>query len=421
VSAATHDAVDHAARDSYARLLAYLAARSRDLATAEDALADAFRAALETWPRDGVPNKPEAWLLTAARRKLVDAARRARVRAEAMPTLLALADEATHIAAADGVFPDERLKLMFVCAHPAIDPSARTPLMLQTVLGLDAARIGAAFVVQPATMGQRLSRAKTKIRDARIRFELPDASQLRPRLDAVLEAIYAAYGSSWDDIAGADARRRGLAAEALELGRLVVRLVPDQPEAQGLLALMLHCEARRDARRTSSGEYVPLAQQDPALWCASMIHEAEETLTFAAHFNRAGRFQLEAAIQSAHAQRARTGRTNWEAIALLYEGLVRIAPTVGALVGRAAAVANARGSDVGWSVLQHVPAESAARYQPYWAVAARLLAALGRTEESREAYARAIALCDDSAVRAFLSRAAKSLAMNSVIAASRRR
>ncbi|HYW90461.1 MAG TPA: DUF6596 domain-containing protein, partial [Chloroflexota bacterium] len=404
MSPATHDAVDHAARDSYARLLAYLAARSRDLATAEDALADAFRAALETWPRNGVPSKPEAWLLIAARRRLIDAGRRARVRAEAMPTLIALADEATEMAAADAAFPDERLKLMFVCAHPAIDASARTPLMLQTVLGLDAARIGAAFVVQPATMGQRLSRAKTKIRDARIRFELPDASQLPVRLEAVLDAIYAAYGSSWDGVAGADARRRGLAAEALELGRLVARLMPDEPEALGLLALMLHCEARRDARRTSAGEYVPLAQQDTASWSVSMIDEAEEILTSAARHNRAGRFQFEAAIQSAHAQRARTGRTNWAAIALLYEGLVRIAPTIGALVGRAAAVANARSCDAGWSVLQQLPAEPVARYQPYWALAARLLATLGRVEESRAAYARAIALCDDSAVRDFLRR-----------------
>jgi predicted RNA polymerase sigma factor len=411
VSTATDDAVDHAARDSYARLMAYLAARSRDLGSAEDALADAFRAALETWPRTGVPTKAEAWLLTAARRKLIDAARRARVRAEAMPTLLALADEAAEMAEADAVFPDERLKLMFVCAHPAIDASARTPLMLQTVLGLDAARVGAAFVVQPAAMGQRLSRAKTKIRDARIRFELPDASELPQRLEAVLEAIYAAYGSSWDDVAGADARRRGLGAEALELGRLVVRLMPDEPEALGLLALMLHCEARRDARRTSTGEYVPLAQQDTHLWCASMIEEAEEILTSAARLNRTGRFQLEAAIQSAHAQRAQIGSTDWEAVALLYEGLVRIAPTIGALVGRAAAVANARGCDAGWSVLQRLPAESVARYQPYWALSARLLAMLGRPEESCAAYGRAIALCDDSAVRDFLNSAAKPMCM----------
>ena len=218
--------IERAARDSYGRLLAYLAARSRDLAAAEDALADAFRAALETWPRDGVPDKPEAWLLTTARRKLLDAKRHRHVQSAAAYELLVLADEAEDFAEANNVFPDERLKLLFVCAHPAIDPAARTPLMLQTVLGLDAVRIASAFLVKPSAMGQRLARVKTKIRDAGIAFELPQERELPERLDAVLEAIYAAYGSGWDDVAGADARRKGLAAEALYLGRLLLHLMP---------------------------------------------------------------------------------------------------------------------------------------------------------------------------------------------------
>ncbi len=228
------------------------------MAAAEDALADVFLAALETWPRRGVPDKPEAWLLTAARRRLIDGTRHARVEAGALPALLAAADEAQAVASIDSVFPDERLKLLFICAHPAIDAVVRTPLMLQTVLGLDAARIASAFLVKPATMGQRLSRAKAKIRDAGIRFALPNAADLPPRLDAVLEAIYAAYGTGWDDVAGADPRRRGLASEAIELGRLLRHLMPGEPEAQGLLALMLHCEARRKARRTAAAAYVPL-------------------------------------------------------------------------------------------------------------------------------------------------------------------
>jgi predicted RNA polymerase sigma factor len=401
-----HGAVDQAACDSYGRLLAYLASRSRDLAAAEDALADAFKRALESWPRTGVPTRPEAWLLTAARNRLVDATRHARVHAGALPTLAALTDEAVQLATADDPFPDERLELLFVCAHPAINPAIRTPLMLQAVLGLDAARIAAAFVVQPATMGQRLSRAKAKIRDARIRFQVPTLDEVPPRIEAVLDAVYAAYESGWDDLTGADPRRRGLTSESIELGRLLVRLLPSEPEARGLLALMLHCEARRDARRAADGAYVPLTEQDPKRWSTSLIDEAERNLLCASRAGRIGRYQLEAAIQSAHAVRARSGRTDWEAIALLYEGLVRVCPTLGAQVGRAAAVGEARGPAAGWDLLRALPDEAVARYQPYWAVAAHLLERLGRQDEARRAFDRAIELCDDAAVRAFLERRA---------------
>lgn len=396
-------AVEQAARDSYGRLLAFLAARSRDVAAAEDALGDAFRAALEAWPRSGVPDKPEAWLLTAARRRLIDGVRHARVRADAAPTLLAVTEEAQAVASAETMFPDERLKLLFICAHPAIDASARTPLMLQTVLGLDAARIASAFLVQPAAMGQRLSRAKAKIRDAGIAFTVPEPSELAPRLDAVLEAIYAAYGRGWDDVTGADPRRKGLALEALELGRLLLRLLPREPEVQGLLALMLHCEARRAARRSADGAYVPLSEQDITLWSVPLIDEAQALLSCAERAGRIGRFQLEAAIQSVHASRAWSGHTDWEAIALLYEGVVRLAPTIGALVGRAAAIAEARGAEHGWALLQEVPGEAVAGYQPYWALAAHLLKRMGRMGDSADAYGRAIGLCEDAAMRDFLA------------------
>jgi RNA polymerase sigma-70 factor (ECF subfamily) len=401
VSTDTRRAVERAARDSYGRLVTFLAARSRDIAAAEDALADAFRAALEAWPRDGVPDRPEAWLLTAARRRLIDGARRVQVQAGAMPDLRVLAEEASALAEA-GRFPDERLKLLFVCAHPAIDPGIHTPLMLQTVLGLDAARIASAFLISPAAMGQRLSRAKVKIRDAGIAFELPEAKELPPRLDAVLQAIYAAYGSGWDDVAGADPRRKGLAAEAIDLGRMLRPLLPAEPEVEGLLALMLYCEARREARRGPAGDFIPLSEQDTARWSTPMIAEAERILSAAAQDRRMGRFQLEAAIQSVHARRALTGRTDWEAIALLYEGLVRLAPTIGARVGQAAAVAEARGAAAGWALLEAIPAEAVAGYQPYWALAAHLLRRLGQPAEA--AYERAIGLCEDPAMRAFLMR-----------------
>lgn len=396
-------AAELAARASYGRLVAYLARRSRDVPAAEDALGDAFAAALVTWPRDGVPDRPEAWLLSAARRRLVDAARHGAVRARAQPALEAMVDEAQGSAAAGPDFPDARLALLFVCAHPAIEESARTPLMLQTVLGLDAARIGAAFLVSPATMGQRLVRAKVKIRDAGVRFEIPDREELGARLGAVLEAIYAAYGSGWEDVAGADARPRGLAEEAVWLGRLVARLLPGEPEGLGLLALMLHCEARRAARRDDAEAYVPLGDQDPLRWSRPMMDEAERLLLEAARAQRPGRFQLEAAVQSAHAQRAVAGRTDWNAIALLYEGLMRIAPTVGAAVAQCAALGETAGPAPALAALERVSADAVERYQPFWALRAHLLVRLGRHDEAAQAYARAISLSEDPAVRAFLT------------------
>lgn len=397
-----YDAVERAARESYGRLLAFLSARSRDIAAAEDALADAFGAALANWPRTGVPASPEAWLLTAARRKLTDAARRRHVREQSQPALLLAAEEAEARVMEPSGLGDERLKLLFTCAHPAIDATIRTPLMLQTVLGLDAGRIASAFCVSPAAMARRLTRAKTRIRETGIPFEPPEPDELAPRLEAVLEAIYAAYGSGWDDVAGGDPGLNRLAVEAIYLGRLIVALLPREPEARGLLALMLHCEARRLARRDRRGAYVPLAEQDCTLWSAPLAREAEEQLAEASRAGRPGRFQLEAAIQSVHARRAVTGETDWEAVALLYEGLVRLAPTIGALVGRAATVAEARDSNAGLALLRELPEAAVSSYQPYWALKAHLLATVGSAAEAADAYQRAIGLSDDPAMRAFL-------------------
>jgi predicted RNA polymerase sigma factor len=233
---------------------------------------------------------------------------------------------------------------------------------------------------------------------------LPEANELPQRLDSVLEAIYAAYGSAWDDVAGADARRKGLAAEAITLGRLLVRLMPREPEAKGLLALMLHCEARRSARRTDDGVYVPLLEQDATRWSKDMIEEAERYLTRASRARRFGRFQFEAAIQSAHAQRVRTGNTDWEAIALLYEGLVSLSPTIGARVGHSAAVPEARGPENGWSLLQAISPSAVTNYQPYWALAAHLLTPMRRYSEATAAFNGAIGLCEDAATPNFLMR-----------------
>lgn len=404
---AAHAALGQAAaRAAYGRLVAYLAARWRDVAAAEDALAEAFAAALRVWPREGLPERPEAWLLAAAHRRLIDQARHRRVRAAAEPEIAAgLADA---LAAADVrpamPFPDERATLLFVCAHPAITPEVRAPLMLQVVLGLDAARIAGAFLLAPAAMSQRLVRAKTKIRDARIRFQIPDAVELPARLAAVLEAIYAAYGTGWDDLAGADERTRDLAIEAIALGRAVAERLPAEPEALGLLALMLHCEARRAARRDPTGRYVPLAAQDPTRWNAALAVEAEQHLAAAARLGaRApGPFQLEAAIQSVHAARARTGRTDWPALVALYELLARLTGSLGARLGGVAALAEVAGPAEALARLDELPAAPLATHQPHWALRAHLLRSLGRREEAAAATTRAIGLSADPAVREFL-------------------
>ena len=397
----THRTIERVARESYGRLVAYLSVHTHDLASAEDALSNALVSALNHWPQDGVPKNPEAWLLTAARHSLIDVIRHQKVVFESEPTLKFLTENATE-SNLSTQFPDERLKLLFVCAHPAIDPAMHTPLMLQTVLGLDAARIAQAFLIAQKTMGQRLFRAKTKIRSGGVPFEIPQERDLPERLDAVLEAIYAAFGLGWDDMAGADQRGRDLAEEAIWLARMLLQLMPGEAEVQGLLALMLHCEARRPARRAPDGRYIPLSDQDPKQWSLPLIQEAERHLAEAFRHGCAGRFQLEAAIQSVHAERSRTGRTDWAAIVLFYEQLVRISPALGTRAGYAAAVAEARGPGSGLAVLDTIDPEEVSTYQPYWAVRAHLLHCLGKTREASDAYDRAIGLAEDSAVRAFL-------------------
>jgi predicted RNA polymerase sigma factor len=397
----THRTVERVARESYGRLVAYLSANTRDVASAEDALSNALVAALTAWPRDGVPQNPEAWLLTTARHSFIDLVRHRQVAEASEPTLLLLREESTEMTLSPE-FPDERLKLLFVCAHPAIDPAMHTPLMLQTVLGLDAVRIAHAFLISPKTMGQRLVRAKTKIRDGGIQFEIPPERELPQRLDAVLEAIYAAFGIGWDGMAGVDQRGRDMAEEAIWLARVLLQLMPSEAEVRGLLALMLHCEARRQARRAPDGRYVPLSEQDAQQWSLPLIQEAEGHLAEAASRGRTGRFQLEAAIQSVHAERAHNGRTEWRAIVLFYEQLNRLSPTLGTQTGYAAALGEAKGPEAGLAVLEGLDLAVVSQYQPYWAVRAHLLQRLGRPPEAKDAYDRAIGLAEDPAVKDFL-------------------
>lgn len=398
---------DAVARRSYGKLVAFLAARTRDVASVEDALSEAFVSALTDWPRNGCPSNPEGWLLTAARRKLIDFARRRRTGDLASGELQRLAQELEDGAISnttDAVqIPDQRLALMFACAHPAIDAGVRAPLILQTLLGLDAAMIASAFLTSPVAMGQRLVRAKEKIRQAGIPFRVPDREELPDRLGAVLDAIYAAFSEGWADSGGTDVTRRDLAEEALFLGQLITQLLPEEPEALGLAALMLHVEARRPARRNALGEYVPLAEQDMELWNTEMIQAAEALLLRASALAAIGRYQLEGALQSAHVHRRRTGQANWAAVVRLYDALLELSGSPVIAINRALALAEVDGPAVGLESLEQLADDSRlTEYQPFWAARAELLARTGACAAARHAYELAIGLERDPAVRRFL-------------------
>ena len=389
------------ARQSYGRLVAFLSRQTRDVARAEDALSESFAAAIEDWPKHGTPAKPEAWLLAVAKRKIIDMARRRKTSEDAADHLKLMAEELETVDVAD--IPDDRLALMFACAHPAIDAAMRAPLILQTLLGFDAATIASAFLVSPAAMGQRLARAKNKIREAGIAFRVPERADLPERLDAVLAAIYAAFARGWSDCAGAEIDRGNLAQEAIWLGRLVASLLPDEPEALGLLALMLHSDARRSARRGPRGEYVPLAEQDPKEWDEKSIAEAEMLLLQAARNRAPGRYQLEAAVQSAHAARRLTGGTDWHAIARIYDALSAFCDSPVVAINRAVAIGEAQGAAAGLAELDKLADEtSLSQYQPYWAACAHILSDAGKITAAEEAYDQAIGLERDPAVRTFL-------------------
>jgi RNA polymerase sigma-70 factor (ECF subfamily) len=391
------------ARRSYGKLVAFLSVRTRDVAAAEDALADAFATALENWPRNGCPANPEAWLLTVARRRLIDAARRRSTADAATAQLQLITEGLNEVGPLESEIPDRRLALMFACAHPAIDAPLRAPLMLQVILGLDAKRIASAFLLSPANMSKRLVRAKEKIRRAGIPFNIPARDELRGRLDAVLDAIYFAFTEGWTDPGGTDVVRRALNDEAFFLARLVVELLADEPEALGLLALMLHAQARRAARRNEQGEYVPLTDQDQTRWDWRMIEEAEKLIARFSAFGFVGRYQLEAALQSAHVYRCRTGKDNWSEVLQLYDALYSLSGSPVVAVNRVLASAEVRGPAAALAELAQLKSDvRLAEYQPYWAARADLLTKTGANRDAREAYEIAIGLERDPAVRKFL-------------------
>ena len=390
------------ARAAYGRLLAILAARDGDIELAEDCLAEAFAQALRTWPEAGVPSNPEAWLLTVARNRRRDIHRSAPRRLEdpldvAAGGALSIMEELDPDA-----IPDRRLALLFVCAHPAIDPAVRTPLMLQVVLGFDAEQIARAFVIPSTAMAQRLVRAKRRIRDARIPFIVPERGQMPARLAPVLEAIYGAYAIDFPLVAGTEPRD-SLAAESHFLATTLAELLPGEPEALGLAALISLSLARRPARGTAD-EFVPLDEQDPSLWDAELVRLGERYLHQARALGRMGRFQIEAAIQSVHCARATAGVTDWRALRTLHAALVSIAPTLGARVAHAAAIGRVEGARAGLNALDAITDVAAQRFQPAWATRAHLLAVAGRADEAAGAYQRAISLTTDDGARRYLER-----------------
>jgi RNA polymerase sigma-70 factor (ECF subfamily) len=398
-----HRAAERAARSSYGRLLAFLIARFGDVESAEDALASAFAAALETWPRTGVPASPEAWLMTAAKRNLLMGVRHQQVRDVFAEASRHAQPETTSEVAS---LPDKRLELLFACAHPVIDESARLPLMLQTILGLEARQIAPALLVSPTAMAQRLVRAKAALREEHVPFEIPSGTDREPRLFSVLEAIYAAYGLSLDGIAVAGDAASEMRGEALYLARLVADLMPQHPEPPGLVALILFCESRTRARISAEGAFVPLHSQDTAQWDRAQIAEAERLLAQASAFRSPGPFQLEAAIQSAHTQRAFTGRVPWAGIARLYEALTICAPTVGSRVGQAVAVGESEGPDAGLrllAALEQTESKRLAAHQPFWVARAELLFRQGDVAPAIVSMERALGLSERTEIRAYLS------------------
>jgi predicted RNA polymerase sigma factor len=392
-----------AARDSYGRLLALLAASTSDLASAEDALADAFEQALRTWPSAGVPGNPDAWLLTVARNRLRDHWKSARVQ-RALP-LDAGQDEPAPLDDVDiGAIPDRRLELMLVCAHPAIERSVRTPLMLNTVLGFTAEQVGQAFSVPASAMATRLVRAKKRIKATRIPFRIPDRGDLPERMTAVLEAVYGAYVIDW---ATTGPQARQLPSEALHLAEVLTALVPADPEAHGLAALVQLSAARAPARTDASGCFIPLADQDPSLWNPHLIRRAHEHLRAAHARGQLGRFQIEAAIQAVHCARRQGRETDWPALLTLHRLLHAVAPSLGSSAALAAVTAEVHGPAAGLATLDALleqAGQHARRFQPARATRAHLLDCLGRSEEAVAAYESAIALTHDTAERQYLQR-----------------
>lgn len=396
------------------RILAALIGTVRDFELAEDALQDAMLVALERWPVDGIPRNPGAWITTAARRKAIDRLRRESTLARKqalLQTLLEQEEQRGEEEMDEVSIPDERLKLMFTCCHPALALEAQVALTLHTLGGLSTAEVASAFLVPLPTMAQRLLRAKRKIRDAGIPYRVPETSLLGERVDAVLAVLYLIFNEGYAATSGSELIRRELCDEAMRLARILTSLLTQQalfsevPEAMGLLALLLLHDARREARVGPEGELVLLEDQDRSRWDRSKIQEGVGIMECALHMRRPGPYQVQAAISALHAQAARAEDTDWPQIAALYTGLMKMVPSPVVELNRAVAIAMADGPLQGLALLDRTTlGKELSDYYLFHAARADLLRRAGRMRDARDAYTLALSLCQNERERAFLRR-----------------
>ncbi|WP_231567700.1 RNA polymerase sigma factor [Sinomonas humi] len=391
--------------EEYGRAVSVVLRTTQDLGLAEEAVQEAFAVAAERWPSEGVPERPGGWIITTARRRAVDRFRREAARGgkEAEAALLRQSDDAPD------VFGDDRLKLLFVCCHPALALQARIALALKVLGGLTTAQIASAFLVSESTVAQRISRAKAKIRDSRIPYRVPSGGELPARLAAVLAVVYLIYNEGYSADLGSQAGRAGLCSEAIRLSRTVAHLLPDEPECEGLLALMLLSESRLAARSGRRGALIPLAEQDRSLWDADLISEGLSLVRRCLRRGQLGPYQLQAAIQAVHSTAPSAASTDWHRILGLYDALTQLAPGPVVELNRAVALAEVDGPAVALAVVDHLELDN---YHVFHAVRADLLRRLGRADEAAEEYADAARLAPSAGERAFLQARIRALGMS---------